>query len=180
MRAFIAIPLPDETIAALERLQDDLRDGTPVAPENFHVTLCFLDDQAEHILQALHDALTEIDLPAFQLDIAGADVFGGSKPRMLWAGVTPSDPLSRLRTHVRTAATSAGIDLRREKFKPHITLARFRRDLRPETSERLARFLTHHARFTAPTVTVTSFTLYRSTLTETGPIYDSLADYSLS
>ena len=179
MRAFVAIPLPDETIAALERLQDDLRDGTLVAPENFHVTLSFLDEQPQHVLQALHDALTEIEIPQFQLTLKGVDIFGGSKPRLLWAGVTPSDQLSQLRTQVRKAAAIAGIDLRREKFRPHVTLARFRRDLRPETNDRLARFLTHHAQFATPEITVKTFTLYQSTLTETGPIYDPLADYPL-
>ena len=42
MRSFVAIDLPEAAREALERLQDDLPVGRPLAPETFHLTLAFL------------------------------------------------------------------------------------------------------------------------------------------
>ena len=42
IRAFIAIPLPDEICDALEDVQMDLTVGRRTSPETFHITLAYL------------------------------------------------------------------------------------------------------------------------------------------
>jgi len=84
----------------------------------------------------------------------------------------------RLRKKVRAAARGAGIDLPRERFRPHVTLARFSRS-KPVDMGRLTAFLGAYGGFRAGPFAVDRFCLYRSTLTPEGPVYDVLADYPL-
>ena len=126
MRAFVGLPLPDKIISALERVQAELSIGRAVAPENLHLTLAFLDEQPEMVLAALHDELALIAGPQPRIRIAGLDALGGAKARLVFAAVAPDPALVSLRKRVRIAARAVGVNLPRERFRPHVTLARFR------------------------------------------------------
>lgn len=54
------------------------------------------------------------------------EVFGGSKPRALYAGVRPSEALHRLQAAHERALQRVGIAPDGRKFVPHVTLARLR------------------------------------------------------
>ena len=71
MRLFVAIDLPPVTRAALTRLQGDLRVGRHADADTLHVTLAFLDEQDLPVAEAVHEALSEIDMPEFTLRIRG-------------------------------------------------------------------------------------------------------------
>jgi 2'-5' RNA ligase len=117
----------------------DPRDWKLHAPEDLHLTLCFLGDVAADRLPALASALgAELtNQPTPQLALARTDVFGPpASPRILHLRVDaePTD-LERLLTLRTTAARvlaahgiawdSAG------PFTPHVTLARPRRKAAP-------------------------------------------------
>lgn len=178
MRSFLAIPVPEEQAEALLDVQHALEVGRPVPPENWHVTLAFLGNQTEDVLEHLHDRLADLEAPAFDMRIAGVDIFGGRKPSLLYAGVTRSNALRHLRKKVRQAVRRADIDLPRERFRPHVTLARFPRSRSVDTG-RLAAFLGAWGGFRAGPFAVERFCLYGSTLTPEGPVYDVLAEYPL-
>ena len=177
MRCFVGLPLPPEVQAALARLQADLRSGRHVAEENLHLTLAFLGDVDLPTLEALHVELREIDFAPFDLRLAGLDMFGGSRPTILFIRAEGSAALRQLQARITTAVRAAGIDLRRERFRPHVTLARFRRDMRPEDTDRLGRFLSAHGDAALAPFAITGFALYRSHLHPEGPVYEVLADY---
>jgi 2'-5' RNA ligase len=113
------------------------------------------------------------------LRIIGLDLFGGRMPRILFAAVAPDPGLSRLRDQVRRAAERAEIDLPRERFRPHITLARFARQMPEHSAKRLGAFLQAQGDFSLPEVRIDHMALYRSTLTPDGARYEVLADYPL-
>jgi 2'-5' RNA ligase len=71
------------------------------------------------------------------------------------------------------------IDLRRERFRPHVTLARFRRTMLAQDMDRLGMFLEMHGDLSIPAFPVRSFALYRSILREDGATYARLAEYPL-
>ncbi len=179
MRAFVGLTLPDDALDALERLQEEIPVGRIVPAENLHLTLAFLDEQPEVALQALHQELAQIEAGRLTLDFKGLDLFGGGKPRILFAAVELAPPLSRLRDQVRAAAERAEIDLPRARFRPHITLARFGRDMPEHQARRLGAFLQAHGDFSVSDVLVDRMALYGSTLTPDGARYDILADYPM-
>lgn len=69
--------------------------------------------------------------------------------------------------------------LARERFAPHVTLARFRRDIAPADLARLGLFLAARGDIRLAPFPVTHFALYRSTLGAGPPVYDELARYAL-
>ncbi|WP_084299586.1 RNA 2',3'-cyclic phosphodiesterase [Leisingera caerulea] len=178
MRAFLGLPLPDAALDALERVQEGLTVGRHVPAENMHLTLAFLDDQPEAALQALHQLLAEISTPPLTLSFRGLDTFGGKLPRVLAAEVQKTPELTQLRSRVRSACRDAGMDLSRERFRPHVTLARFPRHLEAGQVEKIARFLAEAAGFRLD-CEAESFALYQSTLAPDGARYDVLAEYPL-
>ena len=177
MRIFAAIDLPDPARDALEALQSDLPVGRLMAPETFHLTLCFLDEQPQHVAAAVHEELATIRFEPFPLILRGVDTFGGMQPRLLWASVAPQPALKVLREKVRSAIVRAGLELPRARFRPHVTLARFGGELRGEEMARLGGFLAHHAGFAAAPFAVERFTLYRSLLHPDGAVHEALAEY---
>lgn len=178
MRAFVGLPLPDAALDALERVQEGLTAGRHVPAENMHLTLAFLDDQPEAALQALHQLLAEISAPPLMLCFRGLDTFGGTLPRVLAAEVQKTPELTQLRSRVRSACRDAGIDLSRERFRPHVTLARFPRHLEAGQVEKIAQFLAAAAGFRLD-CEAEGFALYQSTLAPDGARYEVLAEYPL-
>lgn len=179
IRAFIALPMPDEARHALTGLQAGLRIGRAVPPENFHMTLAFLGEHPRPVLEDLHLALEGISAPKAEIAFDGVGLFGGGKPTSLHAHVAPTDALRHLRRKVETAIRDAGIDRAREKFVPHVTLARFGRlsdEERIELQDGIARRLD----FSAGPFVAGEFCLYRSSLRSgEPPIYEDLATYRL-
>lgn len=177
MRAFVALALPEEVRDALEEVQAGLRYGRHVPSENMHVTLAFLDDQPETRLEALHEALSEIAMPAPELRITGLDAFGGRRPRLIFAALDKTKPLVDLRAAVHTCVRRAGIDLPRERFRPHITLARLPHQQPDGLASGVAAFLNTASGFSAPPFFPCHLGLYASQLTPEGPLYSDLASY---
>ncbi|UWQ23899.1 RNA 2',3'-cyclic phosphodiesterase [Leisingera aquaemixtae] len=178
MRAFVGLPLPDAALDVLERLQEGLTVGRHVPAEYMHLTLAFLDDQPEAVLETLHQSLAEISAPPLTLSFRGLDTFGGKLPRVLAAEVQATPELTQLRGRVRSACREAGLDLPRERFRPHVTLARFPRHLEAGQVEKIARYLAGAAGFRLD-CEVERFALFQSTLAPQGARYDMLAEYEL-
>lgn len=178
MRAFVAIPVPEDIRDRLEALQADLAAGRLADPETFHVTLAFLGEAPVERVEAAHEALEGLRAAPFDIRLDGLGSFGGREARALFAAVAPSEPLSTLHRKVRSLLHGAGLMPDRERFRPHVTLARFR----PGEAEcpAVARFLTRHAAFGSAPFPVREVVLYRSRLTRGGAIHDALAEYPLA
>lgn len=179
IRAFVALTLPEDIVSTLVAAQAGLPAGRPVAPENLHLTLSFLGEQREPVVEDLHYALQDIRLPAFPLMLSGLDLQGSGRPRALVANVALEPPLRHLREKVMQAARGAGLRLDRSRYTPHVTLARFNQGLRLEEADRMRRFAVAGAGFRAGPFVAESFALIRSHLGRSGPIYQELARYPL-
>lgn len=176
IRLFAALAIPPGVAERLAGLQRGL-EGRLTAPENFHVTLQFFGEVPETTAHDVHSALSEIEAPRFALWLDGAGVFGGAKPRALWAGVRPEPALALLQGKVAQAGRRAGLALPAEKFAPHVTLARYAPgELSPAAA---AKALEARGAFLAGPVPVDSFRLWRSDLGRRGPAYAEIAAYPL-
>ena len=178
MRLFVAIPVPDH-------IGDDLADicsGIPgarwVPPQNFHITLRFLGEIDGAQADDVHEALSGIMAPGFELSLATVGSFGDQKKtRLLWAGVDHNPALVHLRDKVESAAVRAGLAPEPRRFKPHVTLARFKNGsgIAPEIHQ----FITRNALYRSEPFFVQHFTLFQSFLGGEGAIYRPEADYEL-
>ena len=179
MRVFTAIGLPDAAADDLEQLQYDLPAGRAVPRENLHLTLSFLGDQDDTALEAAHDALSNIRLPAFDVQMAGLDFLGGNKPSLICANLLPNPGLTDLAAKVRSTLHGAGLMFERKKFRPHVTLARLPKRVDPGDQVRLQHYITRHAGFAPLSFAADHFALFRSDLHHSGAIYTELATYPL-
>jgi len=178
MRAFVAIDLPDPVISSLESLQEVLPLGRSTDPEQMHLTLAFLGEQPDDLIEAAHQALEGIRFPAFEMQLSGLGTFGSREPTVLWAGVRDATQVKALHDRIRPALHGAGLPLEHRRFRPHVTIARFERS-GPAEHERLAKFLARWETFPTPPFTVEGFGLWRSTLRPKGAIHEELAHYPL-
>lgn len=179
MRCFVALNLPETVLDSLCGVQQVVRAGRAVPRENMHLTLAFLEDQPEDVLEELHEDLSLIRVPPFEVVVSGLGSFGGDCPRMLYAGVEASPALIGLRRRVLSAARAAGIKLARERFQPHVTLARFRRDEGAQAATAVAWAMRTHGGLSLPAFQAKEFTLFQSKLTPGGAVHDPLAEYPL-
>ncbi len=177
MRLFAAIPLPEAVQDRLEVLAQMLPLPRRVASENLHLTLAFLGEVPEAVAEDVHYAFEAVTAPAFDLTIRGAGVFGGDKPRAVYASVLPEPALERLQAKVETAARRSGAEVEARRFVPHVTLAR----LKPWLVDvpRLERALVNVAGFTEGPFRVERFALFESVLGHEGAHYEELASYPL-
>ena len=179
MRAFIAIDLPDTARDVIAHLQSDLPVGKLMSPENLHLTLAFLGEQPTELIEDIHNALCDLTAPGFDLHLSGTDTFGGNDPKVVFAGVKPNATLDHLHSKIRSLLHGTGVMLERQRFRPHVTLARFsRRSTAPEMV-RLRGWLLSHAAFEIGSFPVANIVLYRSTLGRGGVVHDELARYPL-
>jgi 2'-5' RNA ligase len=146
-----------------------------VDPGNFHLTLRFIGEIGEDVAADIDEALSRLQAHHFTLQIAETGVFGGEKPRSLWAGVERSTELAGLRDKVEQALIRVGLPPEPRKFAPHVTLAR----LRDPPLDKLRDFLVAHAQFRADPLRVEGFSLIASFQTKSGSVYEDQADYPL-
>lgn len=179
IRAFLALDPPDDMRARLAVLQFLLPLPRRVDPADFHLTLTYLGEVADPVLTTLDDDLSGLRSAPFALSLASVGLFGGATPRAVWAGLAPSEPLTRL--HVRTdrLARQSGARIEARRFLPHVTLGRFAPPS-PDAALRLERAVVAEAGFRAGPWPVTALTLFRSwPSVRDGPRYERLAVYSL-
>lgn len=180
MRLFLALDLPEEERDRLAAVQGDLTVGREMDPDTFHLTLAFLGEQDMAAAEELDLQIQSLSAPAFDLRLSGLDTFGGATPLVLFAGVAEAGPVSDLHRAVRGRVRAAGIELARERFRPHVTLARFRKRMRPEALEALRLFLARNAGYRGEGFRVREVVLYQSELLAEGAVHTELARYPLT
>ena len=174
LRLFVGLNLPEahrDTLAMLER-------GIPgarwVEADNYHITLRFIGEVSESDADDIHTALSALRFTPFPLALVGVGHFGKlRKARSLWVGVEPADPVRHLHAKIESAIVRAGFPRDERRFRPHVTLAR----IKGETGHHLANFLSEHGDFRTPAFSIRSFQLFRSQLTRSGPVYETLCTY---
>lgn len=188
-RSFVAIELDDRVRHALGEAREatvrrapEWADEKWVAAENLHITLAFLGDldasKLSEVSQRLSAALPS--LPPFSLGLGGvAAIPPKGRHTMLWATFTDSGArCEELASTVAAAASQCGITLADRPFAPHVTLVRSRRPRRmsPEVIAVISAGIADER----ISMSVASATLYASTLTPRGPVYERLAQWGLT
>jgi 2'-5' RNA ligase len=176
MRLFVALSLPDPLRSRLCGLSSGLPGARWVAPENLHLTLRFIGEVDGREAEDIDAALSGVRCPRFPLALAGVGEFGDERRlRSVWVGVDASETLERLQSKVEQAVRRAGQPPEKRKFKPHVTLARFK----SHPGGRLEHYFAERSLFRCEPFQVTDFTLYSSYLSHEGAIYSPEAVYPL-
>ena len=174
-RLFVAIRPPDKVRDALLDLMGGISGARWQDDDQLHLTLRFIGEVDRHAADDVHAALGSIHQPRFELAISGLGVFDRrGAPEVVWAGVTPQEPVERLHKKVDQAIVRAGLEPERRAFHPHITLARLGRDTGPVEG-----FLGSKG-VSSERFTVDSFSLVESHLTPERAVYTEVELYPLA
>jgi RNA 2',3'-cyclic 3'-phosphodiesterase len=180
MRLFVAVDPPPEQRLALDVAigrRDDLLRWVPV--EQWHLTLVFCGDVEARVVPELTERLARAATrsPAFELKLAGAGTFPkqAARARVLWVGLgEDATTLSRLAERCAAAARRCGIAVQDRAFRPHLTLARARRD-----SVDVRAYVERLASYDGAAWRVDSIRLVHSTL-GAKVTHETLAEFALS
>ena len=163
MRCFFGVPLPasirKKIAPVAKEILSNSANAKVVSEENLHITLRFLGDvEPAEILSSF----TGFTLEPFRVKLSDIGAFPNKRnPRVVWLGVSSgSEKLIELHNRITSL-----LHLGSERFHPHVTLARLRSRIEqfPETIPELEPF------------EVSKFTLFSSTLTPSGPIYQNIS-----
>ncbi|MBF0169366.1 MAG: RNA 2',3'-cyclic phosphodiesterase [Alphaproteobacteria bacterium] len=176
LRLFVGLDLAPTARERLAVLASGLQGARWVDPASYHVTLAFIGELDAAAAQNLDRELSLVKAASFDLEISGVGSFETKgKLRAIWAGVTLSKPLELLQGRVAAACARAEINLEARKFKPHVSLARFKEQ---PSKDRLGDWLMSNGLLRLPPWPVQDFVLFRSHLGGTGPHYEVLARYT--
>ena len=181
MRTFIAIELPEEIRAILSNIQDELKqtqaDVKWVKPENIHLTLRFLGEIEQDLIKKIHSILVEIAQKNhyFSLCLFNLGAFPKLQyPRVIWIGLTNDKQASEIAKNIEKELIRIGLPPESRPFSSHITLGRVRSGLNRKALIEKLEFLNKNLPSPQPEFKVLKLTLFKSTLSPQGPIYESL------
>lgn len=158
-RLFTGLEIPRDVGFALSLKRGGLSGTRWIDPENYHITLRYIGDvdhqtanEVAHVLERFSDT------DPFSVRLTHMGVFGGKKPRSLYAGVEMNAVLTRLQAVQERALQRIGLSPEGRKFVPHITLAR----LRGASAADMARFMAGASWFEPLLFNVGRFVLFSS------------------
>lgn len=173
LRAFLAVPLPDEVRRRARQVQEALSAPLPgvrwVRPEGMHLTLRFFGEADEETLDRVGAIMLSVGrlCAPFQVDVVGAGAFPSpGRPRVFWLGIGGSEPLLALHALLEERLEGAGIPGEGRPFHPHLTLGRARFRLPPAQAA-----LEPYQNLYCGTVPVDRIVLYESRLQPSGAVY---------
>jgi 2'-5' RNA ligase len=188
MRSFIAIELPNEIRDALGNIQEKLKacaaDVKWVKPQNIHLTLKFLGEIDEDQLFKINLILDAFgsDKKIFVIRLASLGAFPKiNYPRVIWVGVDRGDRETKeLVGALEEKIEKIGLPKEDRAFSSHITIGRVRSNSGRDKLVSILAQLQDYFKETPQEFTVEKITLFKSTLTPQGPIYEIVKEVNLS
>jgi RNA 2',3'-cyclic 3'-phosphodiesterase len=169
MRTFIAIELPEEIKEQIVKIQKNLPEfkGKFTEKENLHLTLKFLGEVDEKILDEIKKRLREIKPKSFESEIKDMGMFS---ERIVWLSMKNCDELQK-----KVDDALFGLFEKEKRFMGHLTIARIK-GLKDKKNfiTKLKKIKISEMKFI-----VKNFNLKKSTLTEKGPVYEDIEIYNL-
>ncbi len=130
-RAFISVDVGDriDWHHLRKELADVDRGVRPVRAEQLHLTLRFLGDTDEGLVEPLQELMASSveGFEPFRLTFEGVGAFPNArKPRVVWIGLTGADPLVTISRRLEQGIVELGFKPEKRAFRPHATVARIK------------------------------------------------------
>lgn len=178
VRAFLSIDIENQALfphisETQSKLDTNLAKMKIVEIENIHFTLRFFGDTPLSKIDEIESCLNQIEIEPFEIMIHGVGAFPNNRrPRVIWIGVTQNaDRICNLKAEIDSHLEELGYQSERKKFTPHATIARVRYI---KDAEKLINNLDGLVNESIGSMIISKFNLKKSTLTPSGPIYETL------
>ena len=172
MRCFIGIDLPPTAIEEIQKIQRKLNPnfiGRLTSSENLHLTLKFLGEIEDKLVDDVKKRLSSIKHPPFELNLKDIGVFSQKFIKIIWVKVSnvPLQPLI-------DKCLNDIFELE-NRFMGHITIAR----VKNLTDKKSFLQLINDTKVNAVSFMIKDFYLKESILTKDRPIYKYINKYKL-
>ena len=186
IRSFLAFELPLEIKNTVARVSGELRQSTLkarwVKVDNIHLTVVFMGNIETGDIPAIARGVQGVcqAFGPFDLSLKGIDCFPNRRnPRVLWLGLDGDlEPMSDFRDALQEHLTGFGIKEEKRKFKPHLTLARFRKPRRMDSKE--DQLLSKYEHLSSSVYSLKELILFKSDLKPTGAVYTKMEAWPLT
>jgi len=194
MRTFLAVELGDKLRNQISLAQQDLRQRldreaskdiriTWVQPSSIHLTIRFLGDTDEELLDPMREAMATVRRShgTIQIPVDRLQAFPNLRqPRVLWVGPSEqwfksdaANRLTALHQEIESCCRSLGFLTDDKPFTPHLTLARIKAGDRQAGQILTQSGVCDHP-LSLGAITVGAFVLMKSKLRPAGPLYTKL------
>ncbi len=176
IRTFICIDFPDEVVKEVARVQSIVSKkrfaGKLTELENIHLTLKFLGDISEENIDSIKEILSKIRFPELNLRLSKAGIFSYNHPRIVWVKVIGN--ITRLQKEIDNSLEK--LFPKEERFMSHLTIARIKHVVDKKS------FIDYIEGIKPKKISfrASEFKLKSSELRSPGPVYKTLATYSLA
>ncbi|WP_375192933.1 RNA 2',3'-cyclic phosphodiesterase [Marinobacter sp.] len=127
-RLFFGLEIPPAIKERLLSVQAPIAGAKWQNAGQLHLTLLFLGAVDDDQVPAVCASARVVQQAQFWLAVSGLGCFGQPQsPRNLWAAVAPTEPLGMLHDTLMGRIQAPARPSERRAFRPHITLARFKR-----------------------------------------------------
>jgi len=178
MRAFISVDIGalPEIVNILDNLKDTNADLKIVKPENVHLTLKFLGEIDEKMVDRIAGVMEKSvkEVSPFRIKLRGVGVFPSMDyMRVVWIGIENAEKLGIIVGRLENDLSNLGFKKEKRRFSPHMTIGRVKS---PRNKEILQNFLKENREKDFGELEVKCIRLKKSVLTPKGPEYSTVKE----
>src|SRR3989344_525780 len=127
MRTFISVRLNDGAIEEIKRIQKELSksklyEGKLTEGENLHLTLKFLGEIPDSLIEEVRNRLRKIKVRGFNVKLGDVGIFSQNFIRIIWIKLQGANELQK-----SIDEALDGIFDKEKRFMGHLTIARVKR-----------------------------------------------------
>ena len=175
-RIFIGLQFPSSVCDELKNLKGGVIGANWVSYENYHLTLRFLGECDNDLLDDIYLALSQIRTCSFTLQIQGVNHFKKKGViKSLWVGTVKNPSLIMLKKEIDLMLQKINIKKEGRAFYPHVTLAKL---FRPRLSE-VTFFEQINNLFCSKKIPIDHITIFESHSLKGGSMYQPLTKIPL-
>ena len=180
-RAFIAVDVVpnDALVSVLRDLQRCRADLKIVRSDLLHVTLKFLGDTEESLVEEITRRMADAAkrIQPFEIRLTGMGAFPSmSNIRVIWVGIEDGRELAEIAKELEASLDELGFQRDRRGFAPHLTIARTRSTRNIASVQELLR---RNAASAFGTYRIDRILLKKSVLSPQGPTYSVVSEHLL-
>jgi len=181
IRAFIAIDTKafPKLIQLAQELKQTKANIKLVEPENIHITLKFLGDTDENLIEEINKIIEESvqKTKPFEIQLKNTGVFPNQNYiKVIWIGIHNGEKIAEIAQQIDEKLVELGFEKEKRPFSPHLTIARVKS---AENKDRLLNIINKYQDATFQEIKIESIKLKKSKLTPKGPIYTTIRDVKI-